>query len=70
MTSQPLVDSTKYPQLCLLLWDNITKKLTEEEALYYYETKSAWVDFAAMDRAEHDFLNDLITRFGRGVFLG
>ncbi|MCS6900439.1 MAG: hypothetical protein RMJ98_12405 [Myxococcales bacterium] len=58
------------PQLRLLLWNRISREVSEEEAFELYETNRAWIDPAAMTEGERRFFLSLVTRYGRGHFLG
>ena len=57
-------------QLRLLLWSRRDFEVSEAEAFAIYEANRQWVDRAAMSEAERRFFDDLVARFGRGVFLG
>lgn len=57
-------------QLRLLLWSRSDFEVSEEEAFALYEANRQWVDRAAMSDVERRFFDDLVARFGRGVFLG
>jgi hypothetical protein len=57
-------------QLRLLLWNREDLDITEEEALALYEANRQWVDPATMNERERRFFEDLVQRYGRGVFLG
>ncbi len=59
-----------FPQLKFLLWGRATDEVTEAEAFALYESNRQWVDPAAMSPRERAFFDDLVARFGRGVFLG
>ncbi|WP_437907871.1 hypothetical protein WME95_08260 [Sorangium sp. So ce327] len=57
-------------QLRLLLWNREDHAITEEEALALYEANRQWVDRASMSERERRFFDDLVARYGRGVFNG
>ena len=65
-----LIKIQDYPQLNLIAWqlapDSI---LTPEQALALYERHWRHVDTAAMPPTEQQLLQQLITEYGRGVFL-
>jgi hypothetical protein len=58
------------PQLKLLLWNRATAEITEEDALVLYEQNRAWVSRSEMTEHERRFFDDLVRRYGAGVFLG
>lgn len=58
------------PQLRLLLWNREDQEITEEEALALYEANRQWVDLASMNARERRFFEEIVARYGRGVFLG
>ncbi len=58
------------PQLRFLLWNRVTPEVTEEEAFALYEANRQWVVPAEMSKRERLFFDDLVARYGRGVFLG
>jgi len=57
-------------QLRLLLWNRKDVEITEEEALALYEANRQWVDRASMSERERQFFDELVARYGRGVFHG
>jgi hypothetical protein len=57
-------------QLRLLLWNRKDVEITEEEALALYEANRQWVDPASMNERERRFFDELVARYGRGVFHG
>lgn len=63
------VDET-YSQLRFLLWNRVSDEVTDEEAFALYESNRAWVSPDAMTPAERAYFDALVTRFGRGIFLG
>ena len=54
----------------LLFWSRATREVTDDEAFALYEANRQWVDRAAMTEREGRFFDELVARFGRGVFLG
>jgi len=58
------------PQLQLLLWNRATRVVSEEEALSLYEANRQWVDPSKMTEHERRVFDDLVRRFGHGVFNG
>jgi len=59
-----------FEQLRLLMWNRERAEITEEEALALYEANRQWVDPASMSEREKRFFDDLVARYGRGVFHG
>ncbi len=62
-----------YEQLRLLLWSRESREsreVTHEEALALYEANRQWVDRGTMSDEEKGFFDDLVERFGKGVFNG
>jgi len=59
-----------FHQLHLLLWNRQSFEITEEEALSLYEANRQWVEPAAMSERERRFFEDIVVRYGRGVFHG
>lgn len=62
--------SEDFAQLRLLLWNRQSFEVTEEEALNLYETNRQWVDPASMGERERQFFEDVVMRYGNGVFHG
>lgn len=58
------------PQLRFLLWNRSDREVIEAEALAIYEANGRWVDRETMTEHERSVFDDLVARFGRGVFLG
>lgn len=59
-----------YPQLSLLAWQlDPHSTLTPPQALALYERHWRHVDASAMLPEEQQLLKQLITEYGRGVFL-
>lgn len=54
----------------LLLWSRGDFDVSEEEAFELYETNRGWVDPEAMSDHERRFFDDLVQRYGKGIFLG
>jgi len=52
------------------MWNRERAEITEEEALALYEANRQWVDPASMSEREKRFFDDLVARYGRGVFHG
>jgi hypothetical protein len=59
-----------YPQLTLLAWNRKVRVIAEEEALALYEAHPQWVDRATMGEHERAFLDGLVARYAKGVWLG
>lgn len=57
-------------QLWLLLWSRSDFEVTEQEALALYEATAQRVHPEAMGEVERRFFDDLVERYGQGVFLG
>lgn len=58
------------PQLRALLWNRAEAEVTEAEAFALYEANRAWVRPDEMGERERRLFDDLVRRFGAGVFLG
>lgn len=58
------------PQLRQLLWNRASAEISEAEAFALYEQNRAWVSPSEMTEHERRFFDELVTRFGHGVFLG
>ncbi len=58
------------PQLRFLLWNRVTPEVTEAEAFALYESNRQWIAPAEMTERERRFFDDLVARYGGGVFLG
>lgn len=59
-----------FEQLRLLLWNRQSFEITEEEALDLYEANRQWVEPDAMSARERQFFEEIVARYGEGVFLG
>lgn len=59
-----------FEQLRLLLWNRQSFEITEEEALDLYEANRQWVEPDAMSARERQFFEEIVARYGGGVFLG
>jgi hypothetical protein len=59
-----------YPQLAQIAWNRKVRTIDEEEALALYEGNRAWVARDAMTADEAAFLEGLVARLGKGVWLG
>lgn len=60
----------EFAQLRFLLWNRQTFEVTEEEALSLYEANRQWVEPDAMSEQERRFFEEIVVRYGGGVFLG
>lgn len=65
-----MVIDDDFEQLRLLLWNRESLEITEEEALALYEANRQWVDRGSMSAREGRFFDDIVHRYGRGVFHG
>ncbi len=68
MTAMVSLDA--YPQLAFIAWNRAVRSVTEEEAFALYEANGRWLDRESMTDAERAFLDELIERHGKGVWLG
>lgn len=57
-------------QLRFLLWNRQSFEITEEEALSIYEANRQWVEPDKMSERERQFFEEIVARYGGGVFLG
>lgn len=69
-TFPSMIVTDDLPQLRQLLWNRTVPEVSEEEAFELYETNRGWVDPETMTEIERRFFDDLVTRYGKGVFLG
>lgn len=59
-----------FKQLRLLLWNRETPEISAEDALKLYEANRQWVDVASMSEEERCFFQNVVARYGDGVFHG
>lgn len=69
-TEPPMIRLDDYPQLALIAWNRKVRAIPEDEALALYEANRQWVDRASMTREERAFLDRLVVRYAKGVWLG
>ena len=58
-----------YPELDLLLWDNVEPTVTGEEAFAIYERKWKYVHKDKLEKKEQALITALTQRYGKGLML-
>lgn len=63
-----MIDAVQYPQLLAVMWDRKTKRVDARTACRLYELNAKWIEPDRMDGAERALFDDLVQRYGNGVF--
>ena len=59
-----MIKIKNYPQLKLISWNRHTDEMSEEDALFVYETNWRFIDQESLTKNEYELINSLVHEYG------